>query len=210
MGELEILTESTMKRDRLNLGNPAALAALASGDIHNAMVAGTPGGIEAQEKAGQAMLTLKFNQLPKEYSYWRGEGTWQECMERLGFKFGADVDDLFVSVTPPPGWTLRPSDHSMHSYIHDDQGRMRGNVFYKAAFYDRRADFHLLTRYQGGGDYRGDDRFSVARDTASGQILFERGPMARGAVEQWQATDAEALKYLDQHFPDWRNVEAYW
>lgn len=150
-----------MKNDKMNL-TPAALAAAAKGDFHNAMVAATPGGIEAQEEAGQAILTLKFNQLPKDYLYWRGEGTWKECFERLGFKFGADVDDIFVSVTAPEGWTLRPSDHSMWSYIHDEQGRKRGAVFYKAAFYDRSANLRLETRYQAGGHYDGDKRYSRA------------------------------------------------
>lgn len=196
-----------MKPNRLNM-TPAALSALASGDVHNALVAATPGGIEAQEKAGQAVLTQKFNQLPKEYLYWQGKGTYREAMERLGFKFGDDVDNLFVSVTPPAGWTLRPSDHSMHSYIHDDQGRKRGSVFYKAAFYDRRAHFSLSTRYQGGGDYRDQERYSAVRDTATGATLIEFGPTED--LDQSHKEDAATFSWLDDAFPDWRNVEAYW
>lgn len=196
-----------MKSDKLML-TPAALAAAAAGDFHNAIVAASPGGIEAQEKAGQAMLTLQFNQLPKEYIHWRGDGTWREAMERLGFKFGADVDDIFINITPPPGWTLRPSDHSMHSYIHDDQGRKRGSVFYKAAFYDRRAHFSLTTRYQGGGDYREQKRYSAVVDTATGAVLIEYGP-----TEDWNQSEKEdraTFEWLDDALPDWRNVEAYW
>lgn len=187
---------------------PAALSAIARGDLHNAFVAVTPGGIEGQEKAGQAMLTLKFNQLPKEYLYWRGEGTWQEAMGRLGFKFGADVDDLFISITPPAGWTLRASDHSMWSYIHDEQGRKRGKVFYKAAFYDRSAHFSLDTRYQAGGEYEGDKRYSRARDTATGSILIEYGPTED--YSQSEKEDRVTFKWLDDARPDWHNVEAYW
>jgi hypothetical protein len=196
-----------MRSDRLIL-TPAALSAVAAGDMHNALVAATPGGIEAQEKAGQAMLTLKFNQLPKEYIYWRGTGTAREMMERVGFRFGADVDNLFVSVTPPEGWTLRASDHSMHSYIHDGQGRKRGSVFYKAAFYDRRAHFSFNTRYQGGGDYEGHKRYSRARDTATGAVLIEYGPTED--FSQSEKEDRVTFEWLDSAFPDWHNVEAYW
>lgn len=193
-----------MKQSQAQM-TPAFLSALADGDMHNALVAGTPGGIEAQEAAGQAMLTLKFNQLPKD-----GMDRFREVLERAGFKIGNDVDDIFVSVTAPEGWTLRPApDHSMWSYIHDDQGRKRGNVFYKAAFYDRRANFRLATRYEGGGDYRdGGKRYSAAKDTATGAVLIEYGP-----TEDWTQSEKEdriTLEWLDAAFPDWKNVEAYW
>jgi hypothetical protein len=197
-----------MKSSQVPL-TPAFLSAVADGDLHNAMVAATPGGIEAQEAAGQAMLTLKFNQLPKEYLHWRGEGTARECFERLGFKFGNDIDELFVSITPPAGWTMRAApNHSMWNYIHDDQGRIRGGVFYKAAFYDRRANVRLNTRYEGGGDYRDGKRYSVVKDTATGNVLIEYGP-----TEDWNQSEKEdriTFEWLDAQFPEWRNVEAYW
>lgn len=187
---------------------PAALSAAATGDYANFITAATPGGIEAQEKAGQSDLTMKFDRLPKDYLYWQGDGTWREAMERLGFEFGDDVDDIFVSITPPSGWTLRASDHSMYSYIHDDQGRKRGSVFYKAAFYDRKANFSLCTRYQGGGDYRDQERFSSARDTAKGTVLIEYGPTED--FNQSEREDRSIFEWLDDSLPDWRNVEAYW
>jgi hypothetical protein len=191
-----------MRKTAMNL-TPAALSAAAHGDLHNAMVAATPGGIEAQEAAGQKMLTLRFNQLPKD-----GLDRFREALERVGFKFGSDVDDLFIGITAPDGWTLRPSDHSMWSYIHDDQGRRRGSVFYKAAFYDRKAYLSLDTRYTAGGDYRDQKRYSVAKDTATGEVLLQLGP-----TEDWnqsEADDKKTFTYLDERFPRWRNVEAYW
>lgn len=197
-----------MKSDKINI-TPAALVAASKGDLHNFIVAATPGGIEAQERAGQAMLTLKFNQLPKEYLFWNEPGTWRECFERLGFKFGSDIDDLFVGVTAPPGWALRPSDHSMWSYIHDGQGRRRGSIFYKAAFYDRSANVRLESRYQGGGEYRdGRKRYSVAKDTATGNVLIEFGPTED--FKQSEKEDRLTFEWLDAALPDWRKVEAYW
>lgn len=192
-----------MRQSKAQL-TPAVFAALATGDMHNALVAATPGGIEGQEKAGQAMLTLKFNQLPKD-----GMERHREALERFGFKIGSDVDDIFVGVTAPDGWTLRPSDHSMWSYIHDEQGRKRGAVFYKAAFYDRNAHLSLQTRYTGGGDYRDNHkRYSVAKDTATGKVLIEFGPTED--FTQSEKEDRATFEWLDAAYPDWRNVEAYW
>lgn len=110
---------------------PAALRAIADGNLDNFIAASTPGGIEAQEKAGQSDL-VHSSQLPK-------DGCDRAQLETLGFTFGDDVDDLFVNVKFPPGWKLNPTDHSMWSELIDENGTVRGSVFYKAAFYDRRA-----------------------------------------------------------------------
>ena len=114
---------------------PAALAALANGDIDNAAIAATPGGIEAQEAAGQATFCAQ-EILPKDH----GD---REAYEALGFRFGEDYDDIFVNASLPSGWAKRATDHSMWSDIVDENGTVRARVFYKAAFYDRRA-FMLL------------------------------------------------------------------
>lgn len=122
--------------------NLAALAAASRGDLANALVASTPGGIERQEAAGQRTL-VDSAMLPKEIS-----GATREQLTALGFKFGADVDELFVTCELPPGWTTRGTDHSMHSDLLDEQGRKRAGIFYKAAFYDRRADMSMERRYR--------------------------------------------------------------
>lgn len=141
---------------------PAALSALAQGDISNAIVAGTPGGIEASEKAGQIALVASTD-MPKELRPSR------EAFEKIGFKFGADVDELFIKANLPPGWTRAATDHSMHSDILDEKGRKRVSVFYKAAFYDRRADAYLVPRYTIQRDYdlSGDDLAYVVKDAGT-------------------------------------------
>ena len=68
----------------------------------------------------------------------------REAFEALGFVFGDPVDDLFVNVTLPTGWSKKGSDHAMWSHVVDERGLNRVAVFYKAAFYDRRATMHLV------------------------------------------------------------------
>lgn len=127
-------------------GNPAAIAALARGDLKNARVAATPGGIEAQEKAGQQALVASTD-MPKDMSPDRA------AFEKLGFTFGEPVDDLFIKATLPAGWARSATSHSMHSDILDEKGRRRVAVFYKAAFYDRSASATLVARYSMQRDY---------------------------------------------------------
>ncbi len=110
-----------------------ALLALATGD--------TSAVIEGQERAGQAQL-VHSDQLPTDMS-----ADDQAAFEALGFRFGETDggDRLFRPATLPDGWKKEGADHAMWSYIVDDLGRRRVAIFYKAAFYDRRAFMRLNT-----------------------------------------------------------------
>lgn len=63
------------------------------------------------------------------------------ALRDLGIELGpADADDLlFRHVRLPQGWRREGSAHDMWSYVVDETGAKRVAVFYKAAFYDRRA-----------------------------------------------------------------------
>lgn len=125
---------------------PAALSALVRGDFKNAEAAMTPGGIEAQEAAGQRHLVKGF-QLPIRYPHDQPVGIGKAVLMEAGLVFGAPVDDLFQQVELPKGWSIKPTDHTLHSDLVDDQGRRRAKIFYKAAFYDRRASIDVLPRF---------------------------------------------------------------
>lgn len=185
---------------------PAALKALAEGDIGNFLVASTPGGIEAQEAAGQIAMTHSFTTLPKDMD--------RVVAECFGFVYGADVDDLFVNVTPPDGWTIRPSDHAMWSYVHDQNGVMRGGIFYKAAFYDRRAGGHWDARYVLDRDHDGGHVYTAIKavDRLTGEVLLiEPVPDGEGSnYKVYSAIEKRISDEMDARFPFWRAPEAYW
>lgn len=98
------------------------------------------GGIEAQEAQGQREMVAS-SVLP--FPNWQSSDA---AFEELGFKFGDKIagDDLFRQATLPAGWTKVGSDHAMWSYVADERGINRVGIFYKAAFYDRRADMHII------------------------------------------------------------------
>lgn len=192
---------------------PAALSALARGDMDNFFTASMPGGIEAQEKAGQTTFVAN-SQLPKKCP--------RKDLEKMGFKFGADVNKLFVSVTMPAGWKKQATDHSMWSELVDDKGRKRASIFYKAAFYDERADMHLERRYNVQG-YRGCDKDGKDTDpknyqpeyfacvvTDAGKEIHRLGIRARDDYATGDVLDKEGREWLTAKFPQWNDATAYW
>jgi hypothetical protein len=174
--------------------NPAALQAALSGDISNAIAASTPGGIERQEAQGQRDLVATRNQL-----------------EALGFRFGDDADDLFVNVTFPPGWKLSATSHSMHNDLLDDQGRKRAGIFYKAAFYDRKADIHFSPRFWVSSYEMGSTEDHCRCDVKDGdKVLFEAGECGRTEWAARDALEAKATAWLVSNYPEYRDPFAYW
>lgn len=182
--------------------NIAAIAALARGDIDNALVAATPGGIEAQEAAGQATMCLS-SILPKECP--RAE------LEKFGVVFGTDHDDLFVKVTLPAGWKKSATEHSMHSDLLDDKGRKRGSIFYKAAFYDRRADMQLVRRYSVNCYLDGSNAENYRGAVFDGTTeIHDLGQVARNAYHSRQEQHEQGAAWLTERYPDWQDATAYW
>jgi hypothetical protein len=191
---------------------PAAFAAASRGDMKNFLAAATPGGIEAQEKAGQLEQAAKQT-LPIDL---RNREQW----EKLGFVFGEKIDDLFQSVIFPDGWKKVPTVHSMWSDIVDGQGRKRGAIFYKAAFYDQRAHAHLERRFGVSTNYEG-DRYVFISD-ACGQVSKKIGgfgsePDSRENRSGWMAwhdkieeARKELTAWLTANYPDHGSPLAYW
>lgn len=109
---------------------------------------GNPDAIIEQEKAGQAQLTQE-SQLPV-----RLIGCTEDDLTAAGITLGAPVDGdpLFRHVEFPPGWALVPTEHQMWSALVDGGGVERFAVFYKAAFYDRKA--HVMPTPEDDGRHR--------------------------------------------------------
>lgn len=110
-----------------------------SNPLENLMVSMENGGIERQEKQGQSQL-VNSQLLPIEFI---GE---KSILEKRGVVFGEPLkdDSLFCECTLPEGWSKKGSNHDMWSDLIDENGNVVANIFYKAAFYDRRATLHIL------------------------------------------------------------------
>jgi hypothetical protein len=196
--------------------NPAALNALINGDLGNFLTASTSGGIEAQEAKGQIDF-VNSTTLPKEMK----GGCTIEKLKSLGIEFHDEVDDLFVNVTLPEGWSKRATDHSMHSDLLDDKGRKRASIFYKAAFYDRRAFISLSRRFLFGCDPEDEYKTYISyEDRKNGnwygvvndceKTIYRTKPIKAINYDQHEELCAKAKEWLEENYPDYENELAYW
>lgn len=236
------------KKDGLRM-TPAAVVAAVDGNLENFMAAVTPGGIEAQEARGQRDF-VRSTMLPFEMRaggrlYAGPDEFWPVSMltgwqvaTAWGIKFGhfdSEADRLFVEAELPSGWEKIPTGHSMWSTLVDDQGRHRAGIFYKAAFYDRKAHMHMESRIQYKYDYDREQKDGVcmARIIADKRghsrktgyksciVLYETEPVklpcSRNDRDGWRKNAAvhdqveqQARAWADKNYPDWQDAVAYW
>lgn len=172
---------------------------------------GGSGAIELQEACGQQEL-VQSDVLPTD-----GIEEVRKTIESNGGKIGSrvDGDEIFTNVTLPVGWKKKGTSHVMWSNLLDDKGRERASIFYKAAFYDRSA--HIQSERRFGIDAYGHDiegEVKVVVNDTCGEVEFSTDIVKVGKDEKphhvRERLTLEVEKYLNEHFPDWRNPEAYW
>lgn len=191
---------------------PAMLRAALTGEAP--LADATPRGIEASEKRSQQELVAS-TLMPLKLGGLRDNQ--RPMFEAAGFAFGDAVDEVFQSATLPLGWTRKATDHSMHSDILDGRGRRRVEVFYKAAFYDRRADARLLPRFRVGTEYGSDHKPLAVVVFDAGEIV-RRWPLPPEPEGRWtreysdacDAVEKEAREWLAKERPEQDDPLAYW
>ncbi|MFF8485211.1 hypothetical protein [Streptomyces antibioticus] len=160
--------------------------------------------IADQERRGQQQL-VHSDRLPSRLHEFNGSDA---EFEALGFRFGEPdpKDPLFRPATLPDGWTKTGSDHDMWSYVIDQHGRRRVAVFYKAAFYDRRAFMRLISldAYISDCQHKGvdvvtDDVWATPAAVAEAATALARNRQAR--VDEWTqlATDRGTSPDLERY-----------
>lgn len=174
--------------------------------IAAAMMGMNPLNIEAQESAGQAQYCMS-DTLPT-------KGVSKEQLESMGFIVPSlDTGDaLFRYAALPEGWTKQATDHAMWSEILDERGYVRIRVFYKAAFYDLRAEAHLAHRYEFGGDYS-EGNLSIYERIDRRCFVWDKGPMGTlfaSTSTEYQPSIDECRAWLAANKPDYENPLAYW
>lgn len=173
----------------------------------------TDGIIEGQEERGQISFA-ESDTLPTQWQTDNG----REILERAGVVFHEQVEDdeLFTYVTLPDGWK-KEMRSSYWTWLLDDKGRARAGLFYKAAFYDRRADGHLNRRFN-------PDRAGRHNTTHACVVLdVDKEIFRTDSFPYWLDEDKkefnvygfdtcyrQAVDWLDEHYPDWKDQEAYW
>lgn len=148
--------------------------------------------------------------------------------ERMGIKILEEYDDLFFTVELPEGlqkWTMRTTSHSMWNEIYDDKGRRRMQYFYKAAFYDRSAftnfDHRFDFRIEPFDKYESDISFEermlgpwAVCIIDSGEPILTLDSITPKDKEDYFIVQDKLLaigeRYMDEHYPNWKDINAYW
>lgn len=178
--------------------------------------------IENQERQAQRSM-VGSQRLPRMVQFGLRYGlTWDAICATWGMTVGGEFDDLFNYVTLPAGWQIVASDHSMWTQLADEQGRARALIFYKGAFYDRRAHIVIQPRHYWNEDFESDAPNVLAQVWDRGvfppAIIFEAGKAERKDrmdyspefQAQSNAMEKAAREYLATNFPDHYNPLAYW
>ncbi len=194
--------------------------------------------IEDQEARGQRNF-CESETLPCSASSFNEWHDTRVALEDWGIVFddGPLKDDpLFIGCILPDGWKKVATDHSMHSDLVDDKGRKRAGIFYKAAFYDKKAHISLNRRFNiHSQDYDVEketckvihevqdcdtvvftsDAFEFPEEYSDGKKLNALPDVERSKVIQ-KHSDADDLSrkqcedWLNEAYPEWKDCKAYW
>ena len=140
--------------------------------------------------------------------------------EKLGFVFSSipGDDDLYNAIMPE-GWSMRGTDHSMWTDIIDENNMIRGSMFYKAAFYDRRACMNLSARYKVFEEktdlsvikvYFGNENEKIF---CAGEVFIPENLSYEAKEEKYVEVNKLwhlAFDFANENYPDWKDVTAYW
>lgn len=142
----------------------------------------------------------------------------------MGIEILSKHDDLFYNVKLPEGWEIKATSHSMWNEVRDSKGRKRMTFFYKAAFYDRDAFTNFSTRFNLSVDHIADPNTAFEIWEASDfqgtikdgdVIICQTATVAPGESypdnqeikeKLWEELEA----FMAQHYPDYKNIHAYW
>jgi hypothetical protein len=221
---------------------PAGIGALIKGDLENFRVASMPRVIiETQEAVGQIDM-IKTTQLPiavEKLNFERDNPNIikesKEIWGKLGIEIIDKVDELFFSVKLPDKWEMKTRESSYGTYLVDEKGRERVSIFYKAAFYDRRAYADITRRFRISTKHEFELDWSKACNLSKNEfdklrrkeeesltfgivldgenVIFETKHEKKFSEKSWKQVEKFnkiCRKYLDKNYPDWENPFAYW
>jgi hypothetical protein len=144
--------------------------------------------------------------------------------EKMGIEIISEADDLFWNVKLPEGWKVNATDHSMWNEVRDNNGRKRMTFFYKAAFYDRSAFSNLQTRFQLDvthtadpcSDYDVWEASDFQGTVKDGEVIICQTkcvPATGDYSKDDKIKDGlweELELFMKDHWPEYKNVHAYW
>lgn len=155
---------------------------------------------------------VRYANLP--WQFRRGK---REDLERAGVVYGDIVTNnhLLAICTLPPGWHLVQTGDIDWSELLDDKGNRRASVYICTDVFRRNAYVEIESRFTVREGYQDGETaiciaFQDGREvfTSSAYPYSEYGTSSYYQAEA--AAKAEVETWLAEHWPDWRDPNAYW
>lgn len=156
----------------------------------------------------------KVTQLPR-MMYADQQVNARQYLEREGVVFHEECDpkSLFLDVTLPEGWR-RKSGEGAWSYLIDDRMRTRAIIFCDASIFDPDVFLELTSRYTWQRDMSERESTNIVHIMDGVTRLHTiREDIPSDETKRYGALTAigeAAKKWLDAHYPNWRDPSAYW
>lgn len=136
-------------------------------------------------------------------------------LEIFGVKFlgPVDGDQIFQHCELPAGWSKTGA--ALWSYLVDDKGRTRAHIYYRSEAYYRRSHLSLIQRFRTRLDFeRLENRKEAVSTVLDGElVIYTSAVIPQGKRKSYEASyDAVvlAVEWLENNYPGWQNVAAYW
>jgi hypothetical protein len=141
----------------------------------------------------------------------------KKVLEKSGVTFLGIFEEYFIfeHVELPEGWKLIPLSTHHLSDLFDERNRKRAHIFIKPPQHDHEAYCaytEIVSRFHYTHDVKQRDMEhlivgQVIRDRTT--VIFETLPLENAYESLSQARDI-AKKWLDEHYPHWKNPCSYW
>lgn len=140
------------------------------------------------------------------------------AMEQLGFVFINEYDKYLWNASLPEGWRLEHTN-AMHFSLFDQNNGYRGHVMNDMRPWDRAACMTFYPRYRFESYYpensSGVSGYCI-KDNKKNSYLFISELINWREVgyevqdEHRKKYEEKYIKYLEENYPDYKNVLAYW
>jgi hypothetical protein len=172
-----------------------------------------------QEKQGQLEIS-NSPKLPTMYDNVYPPIDSKPQLEKMGIKVlkKSIDDDLFYDIELPDGWYFKPTEHALYTELLDDKKRLRAVIFYKAVSYDRKSAITFATCYRVVTSRTNDSYTAYA--TNNNRTVFTNTIYRKEKIKYEDSLIAckedsliackNVKNFLNERFPDWRDINAYW
>lgn len=133
----------------------------------------------------------------------------QESFKNLGFTLKNIEDENLCLATLPAGWKSVANDGPW-MFLIDEKGRKRVSYAYYKSESCMKLHNSLIIYSKSLSDNCSCPSEVFVKNHATNKILFVAGQFEAGDLEAFERLVISASKYLDEHYPDWKDPTKYW